>query len=108
MTDDLAQSAPQGKTIKLRISFTGMECNALRSLFELEELAKSHEDFDEFANGAYTVQSCISAFRDTILALCKGMVDVEAVKDFWFNGVDVEQVPFSSDVIKFEEQDEAA
>jgi hypothetical protein len=96
------------RTLKLRISFTGMEGNALRGIRELEELAKEHEDFDDGDNSAYAAKACISAYRDTILALCKGTVDIKAVKDFWFHNQDVAAIPFRNEVIKFDEESEAA
>lgn len=89
----------EGK-LKLRISFVGIESNALRGIHELEELAKQHEDYDEYSNTAFSARACISAYRDTILALCKGAVDVEAVTDFWFHRQDVKAIPYRNEVIR--------
>lgn len=95
------------KKIKLRISFTGIAGNALRYLWELQELAKHHEDYDEFSNAAYAVESCISAYRDTILAICKGDLDIETAKDFWFHNENVSSIPYDGKAIKFTAESEA-
>src|SRR5262249_29982810 len=101
--------ADKPRTFKLRISLEGMECNALRGIAELEQLAREGgEEPDHCENLANSARSCISAFRDTILALCKGEVAVEEVKDFWFHNVDTGTVPYRSEVIKFEPKGEAA
>lgn len=89
-------------TFKLKISLERMASNARSAIDELAFLAREHEDYDECDNSAYFVHSCISAFRDTILALCKGDVGLEEVKDFWFHNVEISSIPYQSEVIKFE------
>lgn len=90
--------------IKMRICFEGIASNAMRGIRELEDLAKQHEDYDEYNNSAFAAESCISAYRDTILALCKGDADLETVKDFWFHGEDVSVIPYDCKVLKFTEK----
>jgi hypothetical protein len=90
---------------KLRISFTGIASNAAEDLAKLEEMAAAHEDYEEEdSNLAYSVSSCISAFRDTLLALARGDTTIDEVKDFWFHNADPAQIPYDGTVIKFTEK----
>lgn len=98
--------ADKQTTFKLKISLEGMASNARAAIDELEMLAREHEDYDECDNSPYFAHSCISAFRDTILALCKGDVGVDEVKDFWFHNVEISSIPYQSEVIKFDEKGE--
>ena len=67
---------------KLRISFTGIAWNAVHDLAKLDRMASEHEDYeDESDNLTYSARTCISAYRDTLLALARGETTIEEVKD---------------------------
>jgi hypothetical protein len=50
---------------------------------------------------------CISAYRDTLLALARGDKTIEEVKDFWFHRNDPAQIPYNGGVIKFTPEEAA-
>jgi hypothetical protein len=93
-------------THKLRISFTGISSNALADLAKLDRLASEHEEYEDDGL-AYSARACISAYRDTLLALARGDTTIEEVKDFWFHNDDPAQIPYESQIIKFTEKDAA-
>ena len=93
----------QAHTIKLRISATGSQRNAMEGLDRLTTMASNHEGFEGQENSARWVEICISGFYDTLLAMAQGRVTVEEMRDFFFHGDDVDKLPFVGTVIKFSE-----
>ena len=91
---------------KLRISFTGAASNAKRAINILEALAQEHEDFEGSENEAYHAETCISAYGDTLLALAKGDIDIEELRDFWFHNQDIQAIPYDGKVLTFNREEE--
>lgn len=72
---------------------------------ELNDMAEGHDDYEgNGENLAYGIKSCISAYRDTLLALVRGDTDIEEVKDFWFHRTDPKTIKYDGTVVKFSEK----
>lgn len=84
---------------KLRISFEGIYGRAMNHLRGLETIAGvGHDHFE--------VRECLSAFRDTILALAREETTLEEVQDFWFHNVHPATLQYESTVLEFTDPEE--
>lgn len=76
--------------IKMRLSFTGVFRNAMEAAGQIREytddcLKYGDLDEDEHAdacNRIGNIETCLSAYHDTILAILKGDVTFEDARDF--------------------------
>jgi hypothetical protein len=66
----------------MKLSFEGARCNALRQLGNIENIAKTAPDYDEYEHQINMIELCISAYHDCLLGIMKGEVDVEEIKGF--------------------------
>lgn len=77
------------KTISLKISGSGIASIGMRSLKERREL--------------YNAKAAISCLHDALLAVAKGMLSAEEVKDFFWH-TDIESAEFIGGVLKFQKE----
>lgn len=91
-------------TIGRKISFANIEAAAVLAHSELYDLAVCHELYAESNVDSGAVGVCISAYRDTILALCRGDVTVEDARELWFAGEDPRVEHYDNKVITIREK----
>ena len=93
----------------MKLSFEGVRSIALRQLADIEAIAKTADDYDEYEHQIGTVKACISAYHDALLGLAKGDVDIDEIKGFMFHGMPQEEIksmPYCTMVIRFSPVDE--
>lgn len=94
----------------MKLSFEGVRANALRQLSDLEEVAKSSEDYDEDEHDIWAVRCCISAYHDCLLALMRGDVSTEEIRGFLLafkTEEEIAKLPYCGEVVSFTKSEAA-
>jgi hypothetical protein len=94
----------------MKLSFEGVRANALRQLRDIEKIAKTVEDYDEYEHQIGMIEMCISAYHDCLLALMRGEVDAEEIKGFllaYKTPEEIAALPYCGMVVKFTESEKA-
>lgn len=90
----------------MKLSFEGCRSNALRQLREIKYVAETSDRYDEDEHGVYAIEMCISAYHDCLLALMKGDVELDEVRDFLLYKKTPEEIaamPYCGNIVSFKE-----
>lgn len=94
----------------MKLSFEGVRGNALRQLRDIEEVAKTSPDYDEYEHQIGMIDMCISAYHDCLLGIMTGKVEVKEIKDFllgYKTQEEIDALPYCGMVVKFTESEES-
>ena len=94
----------------MKLSFEGVRSNALRQLRDIEKVAKTSRDYDEYEHQIGTIEMCISAYHDCLLGIMTGKVDVEEIKGFllaYKTPEEIAALPYCGLVVQFKESEAA-
>ena len=94
----------------MKLSFEGVRGNALRELRAIENLALRHEDYDEDEHTSWAIKTCISAYHDCLLALMRGDVDVNEIKEFllaYKTPEEIAAIAYCGEVVMFKKSEAA-
>lgn len=94
----------------MKLSFEGVRANALRQLRDIENVAKTARDYDEYEHQIGMIEVCISAYHDCLLGIMNGKVDVEEIKGFllaYKTPEEIAALPYCGMVVSFEEREAA-
>lgn len=94
----------------MRVSGSGLARNGVLSLKEAQKLvnnAKNHSDLSELDEiHLYPAEAAINGFYDTILALLKGTVTLNEVRDFMFKDQDIGSMEYRGGLIEYTDKKE--
>lgn len=90
----------------MKLSFEGVRSNALRQLRDIEKIAKTAPDYDEYEHQIGMIEMCISAYHDCLLGIMSGKVNVSEIRDFLLGYKTPEEIaalPYCGMVVRFTE-----
>ena len=91
----------------MKLSFEGVRGNALRQLRDIEEVAKTSPDYDEYEHQIGMIDMCITLLQMDGITDSK---EVKEIKDFllgYKTQEEIDALPYCGMVVKFTESEES-